>query len=41
MMARPFEEIVIIATSSFDYPATDEVKRTKLNESCTMLAICT
>jgi hypothetical protein len=36
-----FEEILIIATSSLDYPTIDEVKRTKLNESCTMLAICT
>lgn len=40
-MARSYEEIVIIDASSFDVPSNDEVKISKLNESCTIMPICT
>ncbi len=40
MMARPFEEIVIVDSSSFDSPINDEVKVTKSTELCTLPAMC-
>jgi hypothetical protein len=40
-MARPFEEIVLDALLSYVPPTNDEVKVSKLNQSCTIAPICT
>jgi hypothetical protein len=40
MMARPFEEIVVIIASTFEVPINDEVKVPELNDSCTIMPIC-